>query len=202
MKIICIGRNYSDHAKEMNAEIPEEPMFFMKPDTALFREKDFYIPEFTNDLHHEVELVVKISKVGKHISLQNAPNYFEEIGLGIDFTARDVQKICKEKGWPWEKAKSFDNSAVISNQFIPKSELDLQNISFSLQKNNTVVQNGNSNQMIFSIESIISYVSKFITLKPGDLIYTGTPEGVGQVKIGDVLEGFIDNKLFFQLKIK
>jgi 2-keto-4-pentenoate hydratase/2-oxohepta-3-ene-1,7-dioic acid hydratase in catechol pathway len=202
MKIICIGRNYSDHAKEMNAEIPEEPMFFMKPDTALFRDKDFYIPEFTQDLHHEVELVVKISKLGKHISLQNAPNYYEEIGLGIDFTARDVQKICKEKGWPWEKAKSFDNSAVISSKFISKHQLNLENIEFSLTKNKAEVQKGNSKNMIFSIDAILTHISKFITLKPGDLIYTGTPEGVGPVQIGDQLEGFLADESLFQLRIK
>ncbi|NOQ71667.1 MAG: 2-hydroxyhepta-2,4-diene-1,7-dioate isomerase [Crocinitomix sp.] len=202
MKIICIGRNYSDHAKEMNSPIPEEPLFFMKPDTALFRETNFYYPEFTSDLHHEVELVVKISKVGKHISVKNAPNYYSAIGLGIDFTARDLQKQCKAQGLPWEKAKAFDNSAVISQQFISKEELDLGNINFSLSKNNTTIQSGNSADMLFHIDELISHVSKFVTLKTGDLIYTGTPEGVGPVQIGDELSGYLNGNLMFSVKIK
>ncbi len=202
MKIICIGRNYSDHAKEMNAEIPKEPLFFMKPDTALFKETDFYYPEFTNDLHHEVELVVKICKTGKHIVAKNAPNYYTEIGLGIDFTARDIQKICKEKGLPWEKAKAFDNSAVLGTTFVPKSELNLQNIEFSLTKNGETVQKGNSKNMLFSIDALIENISKYITLKTGDLIYTGTPEGVNAVSMGDELNGFLNNKPIFSVKIK
>lgn len=202
MKIICIGRNYSDHAKEMNAPVPEEPLFFMKPDTALFKEKDFYYPEFTSDLHHEIELVVKISKVGKHIDIKNAGNYYNEIGLGIDFTARDVQKKCKEKGWPWEKAKAFDNSAVLGNKFIPKEKLDLSDIQFSLKKNGETVQNGSSKDMIFTIDTLISYVSRFVTLKTGDLIYTGTPEGVGSVKIGDQLTGYLNEEPLFSIRIK
>ena len=202
MKIICIGRNYSDHAKEMNAPVPEEPLFFMKPDTALFKEKDFYYPEFTSDLHHEIELVVKIAKVGKHIDVKNAGNYYNEIGLGIDFTARDVQKKCKEKGWPWEKAKAFDNSAVLGNTFIPKEKLDLSNIKFGLKKNDEIVQEGSSKDMIFSIDTLIAYVSKFVTLKTGDLIYTGTPEGVGSVKIGDQLTGYLNDEPAFSIRIK
>lgn len=202
MKIICIGRNYSDHAKEMNAPLPSEPIFFMKPDTALFREKNFYIPEFTNDLHHEIELVVKIDKVGKYIDLKNAGSYYSEIGLGIDFTARDIQQICKEKGLPWEKAKSFDNSALLGNEFIKKDALDLQNCSFTLEKNGIIVQNGNSNDMIFTIDEIICHISKFVTLKPGDLIYTGTPQGVSAVKPGDQLSGFIGDLLIFNVQIK
>lgn len=202
MKIICIGRNYADHAKEMNAEVPEEPLFFMKPDTAVFRDTDFYHPEFTNDLHYEVELVVKISKVGKHISLKNAGNYYDEIGLGIDFTARDLQKQCKEKGLPWEKAKAFDNSAVLSNTFVSKEKLDLDNINFSLTKNGETVQKGNSSQMLFKIDALIANISKYITLKKGDLIYTGTPEGVGPIKINDQLVGFLENKEMFSIKIR
>ncbi len=202
MKIICIGRNYSDHAKEMNSPIPEEPLFFLKPDTALFREKNFYYPEFTSDLHHEIELVVKIAKVGKHISVENAPKYYNEIGLGIDFTARDIQKQCKAKGLPWEKAKAFDNSAVISQQFIQKEDLDLTNINFSLEINSTTVQSGNSTDMLFHINQLISHVSKYITLKTGDLIYTGTPQGVGPVKIGDKLIGYLNEKPMFTVHIK
>lgn len=202
MKIICIGRNYSDHAKEMNASIPAEPLFFMKPDTALFKDKDFYIPDFTKDLHHEVELVVKISKVGKHIDPQFAANYYDEIGLGIDFTARDIQQECKEKGLPWEKAKAFDHSAVLGNQFIPKTSLDLKNISFSLQKNDVEVQKGNSADMIFNIDQLISHISKYVTLKTGDLIYTGTPAGVGSVQIGDKLTGFIGESSLFTIHIR
>ena len=202
MKIICIGRNYSDHAKEMNSPIPEEPLFFMKPDTALFRETNFYYPEFTSDLHHEVELVVKIAKVGKHISVNNASNYYNSIGLGIDFTARDIQKICKEKGLPWEKAKAFDNSAVISQQFVSKDELDLANINFSLAKNNVTIQSGSSTDMLFHIDELISHISKFVTLKTGDLIYTGTPKGVGPVQIGDKLTGFLNGEMMFSIQIK
>lgn len=202
MKIICIGRNYKDHAKEMNSPVPEEPIFFMKPDTALFRENNFYHPEFTKDLHYEVELVVKIKKVGKHIAVKNAHLYYDEIGLGIDFTARDVQKKCKENGLPWEKAKAFDNSAVISRQFIQKSALDLANIRFSLTKNEEVVQNGHSSDMIFTIDALIAHVSKYITLKTGDLIYTGTPKGVGSVKIGDQLNGFMGDSQLFSIQIK
>jgi 2-keto-4-pentenoate hydratase/2-oxohepta-3-ene-1,7-dioic acid hydratase in catechol pathway len=201
MKIICIGRNYADHAKEMKAAVPTEPVFFMKPDTALLKEQDFYLPDFTTDLHHEIELVVKISKPGKHISEQFAHKYYEEIGLGIDFTARDIQAHCKEKGLPWEKAKAFDNSAPIG-KFLEKEAFTLNNINFELLVNGEVKQTGNSADMIFSIDKIISYVSQYVTLKTGDLIYTGTPEGVGPVKIGDKLEGFINGERFLQLNIK
>ncbi len=201
MKIICIGRNYAEHAKEMKAEAPTEPVFFMKPDTALLKEQDFYFPEFTKDLHHEIELVVKISKAGKHIEEQFAHKYYEEIGLGIDLTARDIQAKCKEKGLPWEKAKAFDNSAPIG-KFTNKSTLDLKNISFELKINGQSKQIGNSDQMIFSIDKIISYVSKFVSLKVGDLIYTGTPEGVGPIKIGDSLEGFLNGEKFLQMNVK
>lgn len=202
MKIICIGRNYSDHAKEMNAEIPAEPLFFMKPDTALFKDSDFYYPDFTSTIHFEVELVVKIAKVGKHIALKNANNYYNEIGLGIDFTARDIQQVCKEKGLPWEKAKAFDNSALVSKQFISKNELDLANINFSLTQNGTIVQQGNSSQMLFNIDQLIVSISKYITLKTGDLIFTGTPKGVGPIKINDNLIGKIENQELFSITVR
>jgi acylpyruvate hydrolase len=201
MKIICIGRNYAEHAKEMKADLPTEPVFFMKPDTALLKDEDFYFPEFTKDLHHEIELVIKISKAGKHIEEQFAHKYYEEIGLGIDFTARDIQAKCKEKGLPWEKAKAFDNSAPIG-KFVNKSSLDLKNIQFELKINNQSKQVGSINDMIFSFDKVIAYVSQFVSLKVGDLIFTGTPEGVGPVKIGDKLEGFVNGESFLKLNIK
>jgi len=201
MKIICIGRNYAEHAKEMKSDLPTEPVFFMKPDTALLKEEDFYYPDFTQDLHHEIELVIKISKVGKHIEEQFAHKYYEEIGLGIDFTARDIQTKCKEKGLPWEKAKSFDNSAPIG-KFISKQELDFKSIQFELQVNGITKQKGSSVDLIFSFDQIVSYVSRFVTLKTGDLIYSGTPEGVGAVKIGDKLEGFLNGESFLHLEVK
>ncbi len=201
MKIICIGRNYAEHAKELKNEVPTEPVFFMKPDTALLKEEDFYHPDFTTDLHHEIELVIKISKAGKHIEEQFAHKYYEEIGLGIDFTARDLQTKAKEKGLPWEKAKAFDNSAPIG-KFIKKENLKLENINFELKINGQSKQIGNSKDLIFSFDKVISYVSKFITLKVGDLIYTGTPEGVGQVHIGDKLEGFLEDESFLKLNVK
>ncbi len=201
MKIICIGRNYAEHAREMKSEVPVEPVFFMKPDTALLKEEDFYFPDFTKDLHHEIELVIKISKSGKHIEEQFAHKYYEEIGLGIDFTARDIQAKCKEKGLPWEKAKAFDNSAPIG-KFISKQELGNGPINFELKINGETKQTGNSGDLIFSFDKVISFVSKFVTLKTGDLIYTGTPEGVGPVKIGDRLEGFLNGDSFLKLNIK
>ena len=201
MKITCIGRNYAEHAKEMKTDLPTEPVFFMKPDTALLKEEDFYFPDFTKELHHEIELVIKISKAGKHIEEQFAHKYYEEIGLGIDFTARDIQAKCKEKGLPWEKAKAFDNSAPIG-KFVNKTSLDLNAITFELKINGESKQVGNINDMIFSFDKVISYVSKFVTLKVGDLIFTGTPEGVGPVKIGDKLEGFVNGEPFFKLNIK
>ncbi|MDR2910035.1 MAG: fumarylacetoacetate hydrolase family protein [Bacteroidales bacterium] len=204
MKIICIGRNYVAHAKELKSEVPDEPVFFMKPDSALLRNNaPFYIPDWSNDLHHEIELVIKISRIGKNIEKKFAHRYFDEIGLGIDFTARDIQYKLIEKGLPWEKSKAFDQSAVISNTFINKTDLnDLQSIPFKLNKNGETVQNGNSNLMIFGIEEIISYISKYLTLKIGDLIYTGTPAGVGPVTIGDHLEGFMDDKKLLDFMIK
>lgn len=202
MKIICIGRNYAEHAKEMKSELPTEPVFFMKPDTALLREEDFYFPDFTKELHHEIELVLKISKAGKHIEEQFAHKYYDEIGLGIDFTARDLQTKCKEKGLPWEKAKAFDNSAPIG-KFVKKESLgDLSNISFGIKINGETRQSGNSKDLIFSFDKVISYVSRFVTLKTGDLIFTGTPEGVGPVKIGDKLEGYVGSETFLHLTIK
>ncbi|MFD1550879.1 2-hydroxyhepta-2,4-diene-1,7-dioate isomerase [Putridiphycobacter roseus] len=202
MKIICIGRNYGKHAIEMGASLPTEPIFFMKPDAAINRHNFMYYPSFTKDLHHEVEIVVKINKVGKHISPEFAHTYYEEIGLGLDFTARDIQKNCKEKGLPWEIAKAFDNSALISKKFISKSQLDLNNIDFSLNINEQVVQSGNTNDMLFNIDALIAYISQFTTLKMGDLIFTGTPEGVGPVKINDKLKGYIGDQEMFSLNIK
>ena len=201
MKIICIGRNYAEHAKEMKAELPSEPVFFMKPETALLKENEFYLPDFTNDLHHEIELVLKICKAGKHIEEQFAHKYYDQIGLGIDFTARDIQTECKLKGLPWEKAKSFDNSAPIG-KFENKTKFILNNINFSLTINGEQKQLGNSSDLIFSFDQIISFVSKFVSLKVGDLIYTGTPSGVGPVKIGDKLEGFLNGVSFLTLSIK
>ncbi|HEY0029585.1 MAG TPA: fumarylacetoacetate hydrolase family protein [Bacteroidia bacterium] len=203
MKIICIGRNYAEHAKEMNAAVPTEPVFFLKPDTALIKDNQpFYYPEFSKEIHHEVELVLKITKPGKNIDVQFAHKYYDEIGIGIDFTARDLQAKCKEKGLPWEKAKAFDGSAPIG-QFINKKELfDLDNINFSLAINGNIVQKGDTKDLLFSFDAVIAYVSKFITLKTGDLIYTGTPEGVGPVAVGDKLEAFIENKRLLAFEIK
>ena len=202
MKVICIGRNYIDHAKEMNSPTPSKPIFFLKPDTALHKDADWYHPEFSNEIHYEVELVVKISKVGKYISELNAGNYYQQIGLGIDFTARDLQQECKKNGLPWECAKAFDSSAVIGHQFFDKATLDLNNINFSLKLNQETVQQGNSKDMIFTIDNIIAYVSQFVTLKTGDLIFTGTPVGVGKVSIDDQLEGFLENQSVFKLNIR
>ena len=203
MKIICIGRNYADHAKEMQSSVPTEPVVFMKPDTALLRNnEDFYIPEFSEEVHYEIEIVVRINKVGKYIAKEFAHRYYDEIGLGIDFTARDLQRKFKEKGLPWEKAKAFDHSAAISPVFLEKNNLDLQNIDFQLLKNGEIVQKGNSKDMIFSIDEIISHVSKFFTLKIGDLIFTGTPAGVGKINEGDRLEGFLNNQKLLDINIK
>lgn len=202
MKIICIGRNYVDHAKEMNADVPSEPVFFMKPDTALLKDNDpFYFPDFTTDLHYECELVLKISKVGKNIAEKFASNYYSEIGLGIDFTARDLQQKCKENRLPWEIAKSFEHSAPISNTFIEKSKL-AGDIQFHLELNSMKVQHGKSADMLFNFDQIIAYISRFMTLKTGDLIFTGTPAGVGPVKIGDQLTGFIGQQKMFDFEIK
>lgn len=203
MKIICIGRNYADHAKEMNAELPKEPVFFMKADNALLKDgSDFFYPDFTKDLHYECELVVKIDKMGKNIAEKFAPKYYSKISLGIDFTARDLQQKCKEKGLPWEIGKSFDYSAPLSNTWIDVSRFKMDELSFKLLKNGKSVQIGKTADMIFSIDQIIAYISKFITLKTGDLIFTGTPAGVGPVEIGDVLEGFLADQKMFEFKVK
>ena len=203
MKIICIGRNYYEHAKELGNEIPKEPVFFMKPDTAISpKGHPFFIPEFSNNVQYEVELVIRINRLGKHIEEKFAHKYYEQIGLGIDFTARDIQQVVKEKGLPWEKAKGFDGSAVISRKYIDKKELELADLNFSLKKNGSVVQSGNTQQMLFKIDQIIAYISKFYTLKIGDLIYTGTPAGVGKVNPGDILEGFIEEQKMFEVKIR
>jgi acylpyruvate hydrolase len=204
MKIICIGRNYVEHVKELNNAIPEEPVIFMKPDSALLRNNDpFYIPDWSKDLHHEIELVIKINRIGKNIEKKFAHRYFDEVGLGIDFTARDVQNKLREKGLPWEKAKAFDQSAVISTTFIDKAVFpEQESIHFSLNINGNIVQVGKSDMMIFGFEEIISHVSKYVTLKIGDLIYTGTPAGVGPVKVGDHLEGFLEAKKLLDFYIK
>ena len=203
MKIICIGRNYAEHAKELKNEVPAVPVFFMKPDTALLKDDaPFYYPSFSNDIHYEVELVIKICKNGKTILPQFAHKYYEQITVGIDFTARDLQQECKEKGLPWEKAKAFDQSAVIG-RFINIAELkQKEQIAFSLSLNQTLVQHGVSNQMLFNVDQIIAYVSGFVTLKTGDLIFTGTPAGVGPVKIGDRLEAKIENEVLLNFEIK
>ena len=203
MKIICIGRNYQDHINELKNKITKEPLFFLKPDTAIQpKGHPFFIPDFSNNIHYEVELVIKISKNGKNINEQFSNKYYEEIGLGIDLTARDIQQECKELGYPWEKAKGFDGSAQISHKFINKNELDLNNINFKLEKNKKRVQNGNSKDMIYSFDYIISYVSKFYTLRAGDLIYTGTPAGVGKVEIGDKLVGYLNEEKILSVNIK
>jgi acylpyruvate hydrolase len=203
MKIICIGRNYVKHAQELQHDVPTEPVFFMKPDSALLKDnKPFFLPNFSNEIHHEIELVIKISKLGKNIEAKFASRYYEEIGLGIDFTARDLQRQLIEKGLPWEKAKAFDSSAVLG-KFLPKTELgNLGNIPFSLTRNGEVVQSGDSQLMIFPFDTIIEHVSKYVTLKIGDLIYTGTPAGVGPVAIGDRLEGFIGELCMFDIQVK
>lgn len=204
MKIICIGRNYVAHAEELKNEVPDEPVFFMKPDSSLLRNNDpFFIPEWTSDVHHEIELVIKISRLGKSIDKQFANRYYKEIGLGIDFTARDVQNQLKAKGLPWEKAKAFDRAAVLGSNFIPISALpDPEHIAFRLDVNGRTVQNGDSGLMIFDFDTIIAYVSKFVTLKIGDLIYTGTPAGVGPVKTGDHLEGFLEGSKLLDFRVK
>ena len=203
MKIICIGRNYLDHANELGNKIPTSPLFFLKPDTAIQpKGHPFFIPDFSNNIHFEVELVVKISKNGKNIDKKFAHKYYDEIGIGIDFTARDIQEDCKKNGLPWEKAKGFDGSAQISNEFINKKSLKLEDINFNLNLNNSLMQKGNSKNMIFSFDQIISYISKYYTLRAGDLIYTGTPSGVGKVEIGDSLSCFINGREMLKVKIK
>ncbi len=203
MKIICIGRNYVEHAKELNNPVPKKPVFFMKPDTALLQKNNpFFYPEFSKDVHYETELVLKISRNGKHIEERFAHKYYEEIGIGIDFTARDIQAECKKKGLPWEIAKAFDQSAPLGN-FLPKTKFpDLRNIHFSLKINEAVKQEGTSADMIFSFDQIIAYVSQFITLREGDLLFTGTPEGVGPTSINDHFEAFIEDKKLLEFNVK
>ncbi|KGK31030.1 fumarylacetoacetate hydrolase family protein [Cellulophaga baltica] len=203
MKIICIGRNYTAHIAELQNEKPKDPVVFIKPDSSVLpKEQDFYIPEFSNDIHYEVEVLVKIKKVGKHISEKFAPNYYDEVGLGIDFTARDVQQALKEKGLPWEKAKGFDGATVIGN-WMPKEKFEsIDNLGFQLLKNDEVVQDGNTNLMLWKIDELIAYVSTFFTLKKGDVIFTGTPAGVGSVKTNDYLSGRLEGIEMFNVTIK
>jgi acylpyruvate hydrolase len=204
MKIICIGRNYADHAKELNNPVPEFPIVFLKPETALLpKNNPFYIPEFTQDVHYEVELVIRINRVGKHIGEQHAHKYFNEIGVGIDFTARDVQQRCKQAGHPWEIGKAFDHSAPVSNKFLQLSDIsDTENVHFHLTRNGETVQIGNSRDMIFSFSKIIAYVSSYFTLKIGDLIFTGTPAGVGPVAIGDQLDAYVENQRLLRVNVR
>jgi len=203
VKIICIGRNYSEHAKELNNPLPEKPVFFMKPDSSILKNnKPFFLPDFSRDVHYEVELVLKISRLGKNIDEKFADRYFNEIGIGIDFTARDLQKECKSKGLPWEIAKAFENSAPLGN-FLPKESFsDLEDIKFHLNINNETVQIGTSRDMIFSFNKLISYLSQFFTLKTGDLIFTGTPAGVGPVHKNDHLQAYIEDKLLLDFSVK
>lgn len=204
MKIICVGRNYTEHISELKNQKPENPVLFLKPDTApLLKGQPFFIPDFSQNVHYEVELLVKINKLGKHIQPKFAHTYYEEIGLGIDFTARDLQQNLKTKGLPWEIAKGFDGSALIGRKWLQKDSFpDVNQINFSLYKNNGLVQQGNTQQMLWKIDELIAYISKFFTLKIGDVIFTGTPAGVGKVAIGDILEGRIEEKEVFKLPIK
>lgn len=203
MKIFCIGRNYAEHAKEMGNGVPEEPIIFMKPKSALVQgHTPFYYPEFTNELHYEAELVVRISKNGKYIQEKHASNYYNAISVGIDFTARDIQKQLKEKGLPWEKAKSFDNSAAVGKFVDITPAMNKKNINFSLTKNKEVVQKVNSSEMIFSIDKIVANISNYFSINIGDLIYTGTPAGVGECMVGDEFEGFLEKEPVLSLQIK
>lgn len=203
MKLICIGRNYSNHIAELQNEKPTEPVVFLKPDTAiLLKKQPFFIPDFSKNVQHEVEVLVKINRVGKYIAPEFAHKYYDQIGLGIDFTARDLQQTLKQKGLPWEKAKAFDGSAVIGKWVSKRQFENLNNMSFSLKKNDTIVQSGNTKDMLWNIDAIISYVSQFFTLKIGDIIFTGTPSGVGPVQANDSLSGYIENEEFFNIKVK
>lgn len=203
MKLICIGRNYSNHIAELQNEKPTEPVVFLKPDTAiLLKKQPFFIPDFSKNVQHEVEVLVKINRVGKYIAPEFAHKYYDQIGLGIDFTARDLQQTLKQKGLPWEKAKAFDGSAVIGKWVSKRQFENLNNMSFSLKKNDTIVQSGNTIDMLWNIDGIISYVSQFFTLKIGDIIFTGTPSGVGPVQANDSLSGYIENEEFFNIKVK
>ena len=204
MKIIAIGRNYINHAKELKNAVPTEPIFFMKPETALLRNNQpFYLPDFSEEIHYETEIVLRIGKVGKAIPEKFALSHIDGIGIGFDFTARDLQNKLKAKGLPWEAAKAFDYSAGICHKFLPPEDFsNLRDITFSMKKNDEIAQHGNTGDLIFPFEKIIAYVSRFISLKTGDLIYTGTPEGVGKISKGDILQAFIDNKLMLETEIK
>ena len=203
MKIICIGRNYVKHIEELQNERPNEPVVFMKPDSAvLLKQHPFVIPEFSDDIHHEIELIVKINKVGKYIEPKFAHKYYDEISVGIDFTARDLQQKLKDKGLPWEKAKAFDGSAVIG-EFVSKEKFQsVDNLNFELTNNGKTVQSGNSSLMLWKIDELIANVSQYFTLKIGDIIFTGTPEGVAQVKPNDILEGFLNKQKLFKIQVK
>jgi 2-keto-4-pentenoate hydratase/2-oxohepta-3-ene-1,7-dioic acid hydratase in catechol pathway len=203
MKIICVGRNYAEHARELGNEIPSEPVIFMKPKSALLQSHTpFYYPEFTNELHYECELVLRISKNGKYIQERHAPNYYNGITVGIDFTARDLQEELRKNGLPWEKAKAFDNSAAVGRFIDITPAFDKKNISFSLLKNKEQVQKANSSQMLFSFDKIIEHVSGFFSLNIGDLIFTGTPAGVGECVVGDELEAFIGDEMLLKMEVK
>ncbi len=203
MKLICIGRNYAQHISELQNEKPTEPVIFLKPDTAiLLKKQPFFIPDFSDEVHHEVEVLVKINRVGKHIDSKFAHKYYDQIGLGIDFTARDLQQKLKEKGLPWEKSKAFDGSAVVGKWVSKSSFEDLYNLSFSLHKNNDIVQSSTTKAMLWNIDEIIAYVSQFFTLKIGDIIFTGTPSGVSRVQPNDSLKGYIGEEEFFSIKVK
>lgn len=203
MKILAIGRNYADHIKELHNERPEEPVIFTKPDTALLKNNDpFYYPDFSNDIHHELEVIIRICREGKHIEEEHAHKYYDKVGLGIDFTARDLQSKAKEKGLPWAIAKGFNGSAPISEWKEKQDIADLNNLNFSLKVNGEEKQNGNTSFMLFSFDYIVAYLSKFFTLKTGDIIYTGTPKGVGPVKIGDKLEAFLEQEKLLDFEVK
>lgn len=203
MKIICIGRNYTEHIEELDNEKPAEPVVFIKPDSAVLpKQQDFYIPEFTKEVHYELELLVKIKKVGKHIDKKFAPTYYDEIGLGIDFTARDLQQKLKEKGLPWEKAKGFDGAAVIGRWVNKDKYQDLNNLNFELRKNGEAVQKGHTSKMLWKIDELIAYISKYFMLKKGDIIFTGTPAGVGRISSNDYLSASLENEELLSVKIK
>ena len=203
MKLICIGRNYTEHIEELENEKPENPVLFLKPDTSiLLKKQPFFVPEFSSDVHYEVEILLKINRIGKHIDRKFAHKYFDEIGLGIDFTARDLQSQLKAKGLPWEKAKAFDGSAVIGSWVSKNKFENINDINFSLEKNGTIVQQGNSSLMLWKIDEIIEYVSKYFTLKIGDIIFTGTPAGVGRVVANDILTGNLEGDKLFSIKVK
>ena len=203
MKLICIGRNYAQHISELNNEKPKEPVIFLKPDTAiLLKKQPFFIPDFSDEVHHEVEVLVKINRVGKYIDSKFAHKYYDQIGLGIDLTARDLQQKLKEKGLPWEKSKAFDGSAVVG-KWVSKSHFEsLSNLQFSLHKNDEIVQSASTNEMLWNIDDIIAYISQFFTLKIGDIIFTGTPSGVSRVQPNDSLKGYIGEEEFFSIKVK